>query len=213
MIENILFDLDGTLTEPKEGIVRCIEYALEKMNRPIPAGADFSQYIGPPLQTTFCELLETTDKEVIDTAVAFFRERFRKKGQYENRVYDGIEKLLATLSRHKKLFIATSKPEVFAVNIIDHFNLSHYFSGVYGAQLDGTRSDKGALLKFLIEKETLDPSATIMIGDRRHDILGARANTIESIGVLWGYGTKTELESANATWLCSDISFLENIIK
>lgn len=213
MAENILFDLDGTLTEPRKGIVRCIEYSLEKMNYPIPADSDLSNYIGPPLQASFGELLETKDSDLIDTAIFFFRERFREKGQYENSVYDGINELLTKLTQQKKqLFVATSKPEIFAANILNHFNLTQYFTGIYGSLLDGTRSDKTTLIKYLMDEEKLSPEATIMIGDRKHDIAGATSNKLDSIGVLWGYGTKEELKAAEATYLCSSVPDIADLV-
>jgi len=213
VFNSILFDLDGTLTDPETGIVRCIEYALDKMNVHVSKNTDFLKYIGPPLQLAFADLLNTDEKHIIDRAISFFRERFREKGQYENEVYDGIEPLLKKLvDNGKRLFVATSKPEFFAKNIINHFNLSGYFSGIYGAGLDGTRSNKAELLAFLLKVEKIEPDTAIMIGDRKYDITGAVFNNLSSIGVLWGYGSKAELEAVNATWLCNDVNCLADIL-
>ena len=213
MFDTILFDLDGTLTEPETGIVRCIEYALNKMDVPVPENTDFSKYIGPPLQAAFAELLQTSDRLLIDKAILFFRERFSEKGQYENEVYPGVKSLLKDLTDSgKQLFVATSKPEIFAKNIINHFNLSEYFSGIYGAGLDGTRSDKAELLGYLLQEEKIEPESAIMIGDRKYDITGAVLNNLSTIGVLWGYGAKEELQSVNATWLCKDVSCIAEIL-
>ena len=213
-IKTILFDLDGTLTDPKQGIVKCIEYALVELGISVPDNAGFEKYIGPPLQKAFSEILKTDDHRLIEAAIDYFRERFKEKGQYENEVYDGIQVLLEKLVRYGyRLFIATSKPEVFAKSILDHFNLSGYFEAIHGSQLDGTRSDKGDLIAWILSNENLTPDTTIMIGDRKHDIDGAAANHLQSIGVLWGYGSKDELETANANYLCENIPEIAAIIQ
>ncbi len=214
MIKNILFDLDGTLTDPKQGIVSCIDYALAKMGVSAPDNTDFTKYIGPPLQQAFSEILKTDNTDLIDKAIGYFRERFKVKGQYENDVYEGIQVLLEQLgSNGYRLFIATSKPEVFAESILKHFNLAGYFTAIHGSQLDGTRSDKGELISWVLTTETLEPDTTIMIGDRKHDITGATVNQLKSIGVLWGYGSKEELETAHATYLCDAVAEIKTIIQ
>jgi len=214
IIKTILFDLDGTLTDPKQGIVKCIDYALVKLGVSVPDNAGFEKYIGPPLQKAFREILKTDDHGLIEEAIGYFRERFKDKGQYENEVYDGIQMLLDKLVRYGyRLFIATSKPEVFAKSILDHFKLSGYFKAIHGSQLDGTRSDKGELIAWIMSKENLTSDTTIMIGDRKHDIDGSAANQLKSIGVLWGYGSKEELVTANATYLCENVQGIAAIIQ
>ncbi len=192
---NLLFDLDGTLTDPQEGIVGSIQYALKKFS--IDYKDDLTWCIGPPLQESFARILKTSNKETLDTAIVYYRERFATTGLFENKVYEGIPELLDTLqaSGHR-LFIATSKPKVFADKILKHFDLAHFFESIYGSELDGTRSNKAELIKYILETERLDAKVTLMIGDRKHDILGARANDLVSIGVAWGYGKDAELKDA-----------------
>ena len=201
---NILFDLDGTLTDPQQGIFNCIRYALEQMGREVNGTRGWERYIGPPLLASFAELLQTSDMAEAHRALGFYRERFAQKGLFENRVYADIEEVLANVSRAGgNLYVATSKPRVFARRIIDFFQLSQYFRAVHGSELDGTRVDKGELLSYVLQTENLDPEHTLMVGDREFDIHGARAAGVAVAGVLWGYGSREELESAGADWLCS----------
>ena len=202
---NLLFDLDGTLTDPKEGIVGSIQYALKKFS--VDYKDDLTWCIGPPLQESFARILKTSNKETLDTAVVYYRERFATTGLFENKVYEGIPELLETLkaSGHR-LFIATSKPNVFADKILKHFDLAHFFEGIYGSELDGTRSNKAELIKYILKTEHLDAKVSLMIGDRKHDILGARANDLVSIGVAWGYGSFEELQAASMTFYAESTS-------
>src|SRR3954462_3578388 len=182
-MDAIYFDLDGTLTDPKPGITRSIQYALQRLDYPtIPTEDELTWCIGPPLRTSFVRLL---GDHAADRAVALYRERFSDIGLYENRVYDGIGDVLTTLraSGHR-LFVATSKAHVFADRIIDHFGLRPHFDRVFGAELDGTRSDKSHLLAYALKETATDPSKSRMIGDRSHDIVGAGNNGIKGIGVL-----------------------------
>lgn len=200
---HVIFDLDGTLTDPKPGITRCIAYALEKMGCAVPELDSLTWCIGPPLPDSFPKLLGRDDADDVAKAVALYRERFADVGLYENEVYAGIPEALAGLASHGcSLYVATSKPLVYASRILDHFGLTRFFSGVYGSELDGTRSNKADLLRFVVEQENLSPVQATMIGDRRHDILGAKANGLHSIGVLYGYGTQEELSEAGADALC-----------
>ena len=199
---NILFDLDGTLTDPGVGIVSCIRYALERLGRDMPADQALLRYIGPPLREAFCELLNTSDRCAIDHAVNVYRERYSTIGLLENEVYAGIPEALAQLTeRGDALFVATSKPEIYAQRILEHFGLAGHFRKIWGCELDGTRSDKGELIAHLLQHEKLTPAETLMIGDRSHDAVGARANGIVPIGVLWGYGDEAELTSAQCEML------------
>ena len=202
-MDAIYFDLDGTLTDPKPGITRSIQYALQRLDYPaIPTEDELTWCIGPPLRTSFVRLLGGDHSA--DRAVALYRERFSDIGLYENRVYDGIGEVLTTLraSGHR-LFVATSKPHVFADRIIDHFGLRHHFERVFGSELDGTRVDKGDLLEYALNEAAVDPSQTLMIGDRSHDMVGARNNGMGAIGVLYGYGSKDELIGAGASHVCA----------
>jgi phosphoglycolate phosphatase len=195
----ILFDLDGTLTDPYQGITRCISHALITMGRPSPPRMDLRWCIGPPLKKSFVKLLSSDDDKLTEEALSIYRERFGSVGLFENQVYDDIpETLKALQEQDHTLFVATSKPRVYAERIIDHFDLSHFFSGVYGSELDGTRSDKSSLISHILQSESITSTEAAMIGDREYDMIGAKANGIRGFGVLWGFGTKNELEASGA---------------
>jgi phosphoglycolate phosphatase len=197
----IFFDLDGTLTDPKPGITRSIQYALQKLDLPVPPQDELTWCIGPPLRASFVKML---GEARADLAVSLYRERFGDVGLYENQVYPDIEHILAALKQsHGRLFVATSKAHVFADRIIDHFRLRDYFEHVFGAELDGTRADKGELLTYALENTGVDPRRAIMIGDRSHDIIGAKKNGMNSVGVLYGYGSERELIEAGASHICA----------
>jgi phosphoglycolate phosphatase len=196
---NLLFDLDGTLTDPFTGITKCISYALNMLDRKLPPGESLRWCIGPPLKDSFAKLLASDDDALTAKAVAFYRERFGTVGLFENEVYDGIPEVLEALQKNgHTLYVATSKPVVYAKRIIDHFGLHRYFKWIFGSELDGTRSDKTSLISHILQRELIAPSETSMIGDREHDIIGAKENGIYGFGVLWGYGTKDELENSGA---------------
>ena len=196
MIRSVLFDLDGTLTDPKEGITRCMQYALAQLGLEAPATEALVPYIGPPLQDTFAQLLATDDRARVDAAIAQYRERFATTGMYENAVYPGTEAMLTQLrAAGLSVFLATSKPHVFAVKILDHFDLAQYFDSVYGSELDGRLSDKGELITELLRAERLDPTATLMVGDRSHDIIGGQRAGVRTAAVTYGYGTRAELDA------------------
>lgn len=198
---NILFDLDGTLTDPQEGIVTCIRYALEKLSRNPDEYANLQRFIGPPLLASFEELLGCAAEA--ESALQLYRDRFSAVGLFENHVYDGIEESLDALAAHgHRMLVATAKPRVFALRILEHFGLASYFTGIYGSELDGRLSDKAELIAHIVQQEQLEPATTLMIGDRSYDIVGAKANALRSIGVLWGYGSRAELSRAAADALC-----------
>jgi phosphoglycolate phosphatase len=198
----IFFDLDGTLTDPKPGITRSIQYALSKLDRLPPPEDELTWCIGPPLRASLKKLLGTDD--LVDKALSLYRERFADIGIFENVVYPGIEDTLSALAKSgRRLFVATSKPSVYAERIIDHFKLSTYFEHVFGSELDGRRSDKTDLLGYVLQAMRVDPLQTIMIGDRSHDMIGARNNRMTAVGVLYGYGSKEELVAAGAHHVCT----------
>jgi len=200
----VLLDLDGTLTDPRPGIVGCIRYALQRLARPCPPDDALAACIGPPLRGTFGSLLGTTDTVLIERAMAFYRERFADVGLYENEVYPGIPAALDALGGvGGRLFVATSTPAVFADRIVRHFALAHHFGGVYGPELDGRLDDKADLLRHLLATEGLDPTGAVIVGDRYADILAGSANGVRAIGVLWGYGSRQELLDAGATAVCA----------
>lgn len=202
-MDAIYFDLDGTLTDPKPGITRSIQYALKQLDHhTIPTEDELTWCIGPPLRASFVTLLGAD--HAADRAVALYRERFADVGLYENGVYDGIGEVLTALcaSGHR-LFVATSKPHVFAERIIDHFGLRGHFERVFGSELDGTRVDKSHLLEYALKQASVNPARTLMIGDRSHDMVGARNNGMKGIGVLYGYGSREELLGAGAQHVCA----------
>ena len=200
---SIFFDLDGTLCDPREGIVRCLQYALEQLGHAAPPGDELVCYIGPPLYDSFATLLNSSDTQLVKRAVELYRERFVSKGMFENTLYAGIPEALRKLkTEHYQLHVVTSKPAVFARQIVAHFGLERLFHKIYGSELDGTRTDKGDLIAHVLEREQIHPSEAVMVGDREHDIKGALANGVQPIGVLWGYGSRKELTEAGAAVLC-----------
>ncbi|MGI9236629.1 MAG: HAD hydrolase-like protein [Woeseiaceae bacterium] len=195
MPAHIYFDLDGTLTDPFEGITRCIVYALDELGFPHPSDEFLFTCIGPPLYDTFPQLV---GEELTLKAVDLYRERFNDVGWQENILYDGIlDALRAVHDDGNTLFVATSKPHVQAKRIVDHFGMSQFFESIYGSELDGTRSKKTELLAYAIAQNPGVVERT-MVGDRKHDLIGAVANDMCPIGVSYGYGSVEELEAAGA---------------
>jgi phosphoglycolate phosphatase len=190
---NILFDLDGTLTDPREGITRSVQYALGKLDIHEPDLAKLEHFIGPPLLQCFMQTYSLSEERAWE-AVNHYRDRFKVTGLYENRVFDGIEALLGRLSEQgRTLYIATSKPTVFAREIARHFGFDRHFKHIYGSELDGTRTNKVELIAHLLEEERLDRADTLMIGDRKHDLIGASRNGLHGAGVGYGFGSREEL--------------------
>jgi phosphoglycolate phosphatase len=198
----LLFDLDGTLTDPKAGIARCMKYALHKLGAPCPSDDVLASFIGPPLRGTFAVLLETSDRSLVEQALALYREEYGATGLFENHVYAGVIQMLDHARGFASAtFVATLKPKPYADRIVRRLGLDPYFAGVYGAELGGRFEDKAELLAHLLATEKVLPERAVMIGDRAGDIVSARANRVRSIGVLWGYGSKLEL--ADADGLCA----------
>jgi len=198
----IYFDLDGTLTDPKPGITRSIQYALNRLDRRAPSEEELTWCIGPPLRASLKKLLGSDD--LADSALLLYRERFADIGIFENDVYPGIEDTLSAFAGSgRRLFVATSKPGVYAERIIDHFKLRGFFERVFGSKLDGTRSDKTDLLGYALRSAGVDPATAMMIGDRSHDMVGARNNGMTAVGVLYGYGSEAELVDAGAHHVCA----------
>jgi len=208
-LKAILFDLDGTLSDPYEGIRNSIEFALSGLNIAIPV--DLRWCIGPPLKDSFSVLLKGHE-HTPDEAIDLYRQHYSEKGMFQNQIYEGIPELLETMSAIASLYVATSKPHVYATKILNHFNLNRFFKKIYGAELDGTRSEKGNLISSILENEALDPKNVLMIGDRRYDIIGAKKNNIRSIGVTWGFGSKVELESQSPNAIIDTPEELINFI-
>lgn len=198
-MQALFFDLDGTLSDPWQGITGSVIFALDKLGYPPPAREALAQFIGPPLRDSFAALLNTGDPALIEQAIAFYRERFADTGLFENRLYPGIGDILAALqNRGHNLYVVTTKPTVYARRIIDHFALNDFFRNIYGSELDGSRAGKTELIAYVLAQEKIFAGNAIMIGDRKHDIIGARNNNVAAAGVLWGYGARDELEPAGA---------------
>lgn len=213
----VLFDLDGTLTDAAPGIVNCIRYALDAMGVPHPDDATMRTFLGPPLADTFGLRLGMGDDQVAQ-AIALYRERYHDVGLYENAVYDGIPQVLDhLLDTGLTLAVATSKPTYSATRILEHFALASRFAFIGGSDLAGVRHDKAAVIAHTLEElrgmDRLPPGARlVMVGDREHDVHGARAHGIGTIGVLWGYGDASELRSAGALGLVDSPSHLGDLL-
>ncbi|MGJ5627821.1 HAD family hydrolase [Nostoc sp. CALU 1950] len=198
----VLFDLDGTLTDPKPGITGCIQYALSELGYKPPNADELHWCIGPPLKDSFSQLLNTLDGTLIEQAILLYRHRFATIGLFENSLYPQIPEILKAIRfAGYKTFVATSKPYIYATQIIEYFDLSLLFDSVYGSELDGTRSIKGDLIHHILVTENLSSSSVMMVGDRSHDIIGAKRHDIASIGVTYGYGTEEELKAHGADFI------------
>jgi len=193
---NILFDLDGTLTDNQVGIFRCIHYALKELGVPLEETADLRWCVGPPLQLSLTQLAGG-DPALGKRALELYRHRYQETGIFENRLYDGIVESLKSLQPIFDLYVATSKPTVYARQILGHFKINGLFKAIHGSELDGTNTDKGDLIGFVLNHEKLT-ATTFMVGDREQDVIGARKNNVEAIGVAWGFGDVAELEKAGA---------------
>ena len=202
MFDTILFDLDGTLTDPGEGITNSVAYALKKFDMDVSDKRELYKFIGPPLKDSFMKYYGF-DEGDSERAISYYREYFRDTGIFENQVYEGIEDMLSRLhAEGKRLVLATSKPEEFAVRILEHFDLKKYFTVVAGASMDSSRSKKGDVIAYAISLcESFDKYTAVMVGDREHDIIGAKENGLKSIGVLYGYGDEAELKTAGADYI------------
>ena len=198
----VFFDLDGTLTDPFPGITKCLQHALTALGRPVPEAAELHWCIGPPLLDTFGRLLDSVDRPLLDQAIAHYRERFSTVGLFENALYPDVPAAVESLrASGYRTFVVTSKARVFAVRIVEHFGLAGLFERVYGSELDGTRTDKGELIAHALAEEGLEPARVVMVGDRQHDMIGARRCSVPCIGVTYGYGSAAELEAHGATRL------------
>jgi phosphoglycolate phosphatase len=202
-LKAVLFDLDGTLTDPREGITRSIAYALERMGLAPPPLDELTFAIGPPLRRSLARLLNDESPAAVERALALYRERFADVGLYENAPYEGIvEALQAVAAGGATLFVATSKPRVYAERIVRYFSLDGHFEAIHGCELDGTREDKRDLLAHLLPHHGLTPGEAAMIGDRGADMIAARHHGVRAVGALWGYGSRDELLAGGAESLC-----------
>lgn len=209
----VLFDLDGTLTDPKEGITKSVAYALDAYGISVEDLDSLCKFIGPPLKESFMVYYGMDDAQG-DEAVAKYRERFSVTGLFENKVYAGIRELLEDLNKKgKTLIVATSKPAIYSKQILEHFDLMKYFKFLSGSELDGTRVDKAEVIAYALQENGIeDLSQVIMVGDREHDIIGANKNGIDSVGVLYGYGCREEFENNHAMYVAESVEKLKEIL-
>jgi phosphoglycolate phosphatase len=202
MIHNVFFDLDGTLTDPKDGITRCIQFSLGRLGREAPPNDELLWCIGPPLRRSFSQLLESDDNGLMDIALQYYRERFSEIGIYENSVYPEVATALQRIfAGGFRIFLATSKPTVFAIRILEYFGLTQFFHGIYGSELDVRLSDKSDLLAHMLKTERLAPQSSLMVGDRLHDIIGGKKNGVATAAVTYGYGSHEEIERASPDFI------------
>lgn len=212
--EHLLFDLDGTLTDPKVGITKSVSHALSSFGIQVEDLDVLCRFIGPPLRDSFMEFYGFSEEQAAK-AQAVYREYFSDRGIFENRVYDGMEEALKELkAQGRKLYVASSKPEEFVRKILMHFRLDSYFTYMGGSDFEGVRADKAAVIRYVLEENRIfDLSGAVMIGDRKHDVLGARETGLLSVGVLYGYGDAGELSGAGANYLAESVPELCRLLK
>lgn len=206
----IFFDLDGTLTDSGEGIINCAVLALEHFGIPVPSQEEMRVFVGPPLGQTFLRF--GIPESQVDEAIAVFRSRYKTVGKFENFPYPGIHETLQALKdQGHRLFVATSKPEIQAKEIMEHFGLAEFFEQIVGATLDGSRSHKADVISYLLSL-TGDVGQTMMVGDTDFDVIGAAAHGIPTIGVSWGYGTAEDMTKAGAVAIAHTMAELIELI-
>lgn len=212
MRSNILFDLDGTLTDPAEGITNSVRHALDKMEIEYGPEMDLTRFIGPPLDESFRDIFGL-EEEAIHKAIGYFREYFADKGLYQNYPFEGMAEMLQNLCGEGfTLYIATSKPQIFAEKVLEMFDMAQYFANITGSPLNDAGTSKDEIIRISLETNSINPETAIMVGDRKHDILGAAKNGIPSVGVLFGYGDRQEHTAAGATYIAEDIGRLYSIL-
>lgn len=210
MKKTILFDLDGTLTDSGEGIINCVIYALERFGLPIPSRDSLRYFVGPPLHESFIK--QGVPAERAEEAVAIYRERYIPIGMFENSPYSGVRELLNKLKADgHSLYVASSKPEWMCVQILEHFDLAKYFTQICGATMDTSRTNKEAVIAYLIHKNGRADNM-VMVGDTKFDVIGAKIHGIPCIGVSWGYGTVTEMRDAGAAFIADSMRQLELLL-
>lgn len=210
MQKTILFDLDGTLTDSGEGIINCAILALEHFGLPIPSRETLRVFVGPPLHESFIRFGVPADRA--EEAVEVYRSRYIPIGKFENTPYPGIRELLEKLKTEgHKLYVATSKPEQMSIDILEHFDLAKYFDRICGASLDTSRTDKAAVIAYLQELAGKSEH-TIMVGDTKFDVIGAKKHGIPTIGVSWGYGTVEDLQEAGSAGIAHSMEELYSLL-
>ena len=209
---NVLFDLDGTLTNSKTGIINSVLYALDKLNIEEKQLHELDSFIGPPLRDSFMVRYNLSEIQA-NNAIKYYREYFSAKGLFENELYNGVPDLLESLMLQKyQLFVATSKPTVYTIEILKHFNLDKYFVGIQGSNLDNTHANKTEIISSLVSSFHLNPKDTIMVGDRMHDIIGAKNNSLTAIGVTYGFGSIEELKLHQPDFIVNNCNELAEIL-
>ncbi|KHD37807.1 5'-nucleotidase [Clostridium acetobutylicum] len=212
MYNYVLFDLDGTLTDSAEGITKSVKYSLNKFDIQVEDLSSLNKFVGPPLKTSFMEYYNF-DEETATAAIDYYRDYFKAKGMFENKVYAGIEALLSSLKDYGfHLVVATSKPTVFSKQILEHFKLAFYFDAIVGSSLDGKLSTKEDVIRYAMESLNIKSNDAIMIGDREYDVIGAFKNNLPSIGVTYGFGSYEELKNAGANYIVSSVDELHKKI-
>ncbi len=214
MFDIILFDLDGTLTDPKLGITSCVQHALEAIGMPEPDNDKLIPFIGPPLKEMFMSYCNVNE-EMGEYLVAKYRERFSTVGMFENEIYDGISELLLSLKKSgKKIALATSKPQIFSEKILEHFGIKDMFDVIVGSELNGHRTNKADVIEEVINRfgEAYNVNRAVMIGDRKFDVIGAKKFGIRTIGVTYGYGGMDELNAAGADYIAGSVNELKNLL-
>jgi len=211
-IKTAFFDLDGTLTDSSEGITNSVAYALRRKGIPVPDRRELYRFIGPPLADEMMEVYCVSRDEAVEM-VGWFREYFEDRGIFENRLYGGIAEMLARLRENGwRLAVATSKPEPFAEIILEHFGIRSYFGTVAGSTMDESRASKEAVLTYALEKAGARGEESVMVGDRKHDMLGAKKSGIAALGVLYGYGSREELTMAGADALAESVPDVADLL-
>lgn len=210
---HLMFDLDGTLTDSRVGIIRCIQHALAEAGVAAPSSEELTRFVGPPLGESFATLLGTSDAQRIEAAVAAYRHRFGRVGMFENQLYPGIiEMLRAFQAEGLEMSVVTSKPRTYALRILEHFEIVSLFRGVYGPSLEARRYAKETLIREACAGAATRDRRAMMIGDRAEDVNGAKANGVRSAAVMWGYGDREELESARPDWIvASAVELMEHV--
>jgi phosphoglycolate phosphatase len=208
---DILLDLDGTLVDPKPGLIGSVQYALERLGQPVPPPDELLWLIGPPFRISFPKLLGSADR--VEEAIAHYRERYLDGGMYDAVVYDGVPGALAALrAAGHRLIVATSKPHRYARPIVEHFGLAAHLHAVHGPELDGTNDHKVDLIAHILREEGVAPETALMVGDRELDVTAAARNGVSAIGVTWGYGSPAELTGAGAAVLCQSPAALADAV-
>ena len=209
----MFFDLDGTLTDPGEGITKSVQYALAQNGIQVADRRELYCFIGPPLKNSFMKYYGFSTEQAM-RAIYQYREYFRKQGIFENLLYPGMSDLLSQLQKAgKRLIVATSKPELFARQILEHFQISSCFEYIAGADMEETRVNKDQVIRYALDTCHIEEvSKVLMVGDREYDVLGARALGMDCVGVLYGYGSREELENAGAAYLAESVPALEKLL-